>query len=292
MYIKNLVEKDLFPGSFPVRVEYNRRNSFKYPAHWHKAIEVVYAAKADSDIIINNNQYSVKEGDLVFIAGGDVHSYPLSEGGERVFILFDLVDLDRNNLWRDEYALLSKSVLIKKSSNKELHSRIIEHIKAILAEAADIKHGSRLVFLARIYDLVAIIIQNTNAYEQLKGNAKKDLLYKIGHVVEYIKENYMEQITLKSVAEAAGFSEHYISRIFNQAMGITYRLYLNKVRIKHAEDMLILNEDSISEIAFNCGFNSIPTFNRVFRDLKGCTPIQYRKMHWDHITGRDGGFSG
>lgn len=288
MYIKNLVEMDLFPESFPVRIDHNKYETFHYPTHWHKAAEIAIAKKMDTEVVINNHTFTLNQGDLVFIAGGDIHSYPISNGGERIFILFDLQDMMNSALLREDYSLVSKSIFIRKDSDSELHSKVMLHIDGILDEAANITAGSRFAMLARIYDLVALIVRNTDRTGELSGRDRKDLLIKVGKVIDYIERNYMEPITLKSAAENAGFSEHYLSRIFNRAVGSPFHLYLNKIRIKHAESRIVLNDESISEIAFNCGFNSIPTFNRLFREIKGCTPLEYRKMRWDHNRKKEG----
>lgn len=282
MYIKDLVEMDLFPGTFPVRIENNNEKIFQYPAHWHKAMEIAIAKKGDFSIFINNHQYTLHEGDLILIAGGDIHSYPLSKDGERIFVLFDFQDMINSDLFRQDYSLICKSIIIRRNSDGKLHKVITKHIEGILEEAGSITAGSRLALLARICDLAALIIRNTNKTDRLSGSDRKDLLHKIGRVLDYIEKNYMEPVTLKSAAEYVGFSEHYLSRVFSQAVGIPFHLYLNKVRIKHAENRIILNEENISNIAFSCGFNSIPTFNRRFREIKGCSPLQYRKMRWDH----------
>lgn len=288
MYIKNLVEMDLFPEPFPVRIDHNKTESFQYPAHWHKADEIVYAKKMDTGVVINNHSYTLKEGDLVFISGGDIHSYPISSGGERVFILFDLQEMMSSNLLREDYFHISKSMFIRRDGNRELHSEIMRHVAGILDEATSPDAGSRFILLARICDIAALIARNTDRTEGPTGNDRKDLLFKIGKVLDYIEQNYMESITLKSAAENAGFSEHYLSRIFNRAVGVPFHLYLNRIRIKHAESRIVLNEESISEIAFSCGFNSIPTFNRLFRELKGCTPLEFRKMRWEHHQKKGG----
>lgn len=286
--IKNLMEIDLFPEPFPVRVIHSTDRTFQYPAHWHKAAEVALAYKMDSDIYINNRKYTLKEGDLVYIAGGDIHSYPVCEGCERVIILFDLQGIDAADLWREEYPLNTRSVIIKKNRNESLYAEIIEQIGKMLEEARDIKPGSRFVLLARIYDLIALIIRNTSDAEELRGNSRKELLCKIGRVVEYLEKNYMESITLKSAAEKIGFSEYYLSRVFKRAIGSPFHMYLNRIRMKHAEHKIMTSGESISEIAFSCGFNSIPTFNRLFREIKGCTPLQYRKMQVEHGRRQEG----
>jgi AraC-like DNA-binding protein len=282
MYIKDLVEMDMFPESFPVRVEHSTEKTYQYPAHWHKAIEIAVAKKMDSNIIINNHQYTLQEDDIVFIAGGDIHSYPLSIDRERAFILFDLQGMMSCELLRGDYSLITSSMFIRKNTDKELHTKAMQYIDEILEEAVNIRTGSRFILLARIFDLTALVARNMDRAATLSGGYRKDLLHKIGKVVDYIERNYMEPITLKSAAENAGFSEHYLSRVFNKATGSPFHLYLNKIRIKHAESKIIHNDGNISEIAFSCGFNSIPTFNRRFREIKGCTPLQFRKMQLDH----------
>lgn len=286
MYIRNLVEMDLFPEPFPVRIDHNNEPSFQYPAHWHRAAEIVVAKERDTGIVINNRSYVLQEGDLVYISGGDIHSYPVSNGGERAFILFDLQDMMNSEALRQDYSLIAKSIFIRR--NTDLHSKVQPHIEGLFQEAASIGAGSRFALLARIFDLAALIARNADPEDALSGSDRKDLLVKIGRVLDYIEQNYMEPITLKSAAENAGFSEHYLSRIFNRAIGSPFHLYLNQIRIKHAEVKIILNEESITEIAFSCGFNSIPTFNRLFREMKGCTPLEYRKMRWDHNFHRKG----
>lgn len=288
MYIENLVEMDLFPEPFPVRIIYNRDKQFTYPSHWHNAIEIVVAAKKSSNIVINNRSYTLNEGDIVFISGGDLHSYPLSPGSERIFIIFDLNHINNGNIFSEEYPYISKTVLIKKDTNKNLHSQVYRLIEKMLDEASNLVLGSRFALLAGIYDILSIIVKESNSAEELKSTGRKDLLYKIGQIVEYMENNYKEQITLTETAGKFGFSEHYLSRLFNRVLGVPFRQYLNIIRIKHAAESIILNKESISNIAFNCGFNSITTFNRTFREIKGCTPLQYRKMQWNHVGSEAG----
>ncbi|AGC67276.1 transcriptional regulator, AraC family [Thermoclostridium stercorarium subsp. stercorarium DSM 8532] len=289
MHIENLVEMDMFPEPFPVRVIYNRDKKFTYPSHWHNAIEIAVAAKKSSGIVINNRLYTLEEGDIVYISGGDIHGYPLSPGSERIFIIFDLNQLNNGNIFHEEYPYISKTILIKKDVNTELHSQVYRLIEEMLKEASNIVLGSRFSILSKIYEILAVIVKGSNGAMELKSEGRKDLLYRIGQVVEYMENNYMEQITLSDTAEKFGFSEHYLSRLFKRVLGVPFRQYLNIIRIKHASESIILNKESISDIAFNCGFNSISTFNRTFREIKGCTPLQYRKMQWNHQNDGKGG---
>jgi len=288
MHIENLVEMDMFPDPFPVRIIYNRDKQFTYPPHWHNAIEIVVAAKKSSDIVINNQVYTLDEGDIVFISGGDLHSYPLSPGSERIIIIFDLHHIINSKIFSEENPYILKTILIRKDANRELHQRVYRLIEEMLEEASNIVLGSKFALLAKIYDILSIIVKGSNGALELKSTYRKDLLYRIGQVVEYMECNYKEQITLTGIAEKYGFSEYYLSRLFSRVLGVSFKQYLNIIRIKHAAESIIMNRENIANIALNCGFNSISTFNRTFREIKGCTPLQYRKMQWNHVISKAG----
>ena len=147
MYIENLVEMDMFTESFPVRIIYNRDKEFTYPSHWHNAIEIVVAAKKSSNIVINNQVYFLDEGDIVFISGGDIHSYPVSPGSERIFIIFDLHNINNSNIFNEDFPYISKTILIKKDTNKNLHFQVYKLIDKILNEASNIGPDPGLRYL-------------------------------------------------------------------------------------------------------------------------------------------------
>jgi AraC-like DNA-binding protein len=97
--------------------------------------------------------------------------------------------------------------------------------------------------------------------------------------LDYVNENYMDDVTLDSLAAYAGFSRYTLSRMFRQHTGQTFTQYLNKRRVTMAEELLASTKVPVTQVALQCGFNSIATFNRVFRDVRGCTPTQYRLIY-------------
>lgn len=103
----------------------------------------------------------------------------------------------------------------------------------------------------------------------------------IVRVERYIFENIATPLTLKRVATAVGLNETYLSRLFNKAKGISFREYINMLRCSFATRLLTSLKAasfSIAEIAYECGFESIRTFNRVFLQRYGITPSQMRNQ--------------
>jgi AraC-like DNA-binding protein len=102
---------------------------------------------------------------------------------------------------------------------------------------------------------------------------------RFGAVKKYIEKNYMEDITLDTLAEIAGYSKYHFSRIFKQYTGSSHIEYVNKTRINVAQKLLLDPDISITEVAMNSGFTSITSFNRVFKEIKHCTPSEFKKFY-------------
>ncbi len=105
----------------------------------------------------------------------------------------------------------------------------------------------------------------------------KNIPDRIKKVCQYIEDRYIEQITLSQIAEIACYSPEAFCRYFKKHMGITFVSYLTQVRIDVACLLLANNveEKSISEIAYACGFTSVSSFNRMFKRHLGISPTAY-----------------
>ena len=99
----------------------------------------------------------------------------------------------------------------------------------------------------------------------------------VHEIVQYVTENYQNQIALPDVAAIANMSESAFSRYFMKTTGNRFSNFVARIRIGRACTLLCETDGNISTIAFSSGFNNIANFNRQFIKLKGMTPRQYRK---------------
>ena len=98
-------------------------------------------------------------------------------------------------------------------------------------------------------------------------------------VTDYIKNNLTaDDLSQGAMAEMAGISRDYFSRIFKNVTGMNYSKWLNTIRLEKATELLSQNDMTLTEVAMLSGFQSIPSFNRVFRDEKGMAPGEYRNL--------------
>lgn len=129
------------------------------------------------------------------------------------------------------------------------------------------------------------------AHAQLDGRKKQtapvgptsempDLL---SSVKAYIRERYAEEMTLDDLAKHFHVNSSYLSNLFTKKTGMTFSYYRNTIRIARAKALLEHGEMSVSEIAFDIGYSNLSYFNRMFKELVGVTPVQYRKEKNPHV---------
>jgi AraC-like DNA-binding protein len=94
---------------------------------------------------------------------------------------------------------------------------------------------------------------------------------------EYMNDNYDKPIILKDISKLVNMTEVSFSRFIKKRTGSTFIDSLNEIRLGHATRLLIDTTHSISEISYNCGFNNISNFNRIFKKKKNCTPREFRQ---------------
>ena len=96
-------------------------------------------------------------------------------------------------------------------------------------------------------------------------------------VKKYISEHYMQDISLQEMANLTCMAEESFSRFFRKKTGRTPNRYLIDYRLGIAARMLLTTKQSVAEIGYSCGFNTLSHFNRLFRESKGCTPSEFRE---------------
>lgn len=101
---------------------------------------------------------------------------------------------------------------------------------------------------------------------------------RIDKIISFINSNYTRSLKLDEIAEMANMNSSAFCRFFKDAMEKTFLQYVADMRIGYACKLLTIGDMEVSQIAVECGFDSIPHFNRTFKQLTGLTPTQYRNQ--------------
>lgn len=121
------------------------------------------------------------------------------------------------------------------------------------------------------------IIDLANVYIDADDKKDKQSYYKgIPAVAEFMNNNYMNDLHIESLAKMANLSTNYFSTAFLKMLGDRPQVYLNKLRISKAKQLIKNSNEPINVIAQKCGFNNQSSFTSLFKKMTGQTPIDYR----------------
>lgn len=280
--LKGLHEKEIFTEQYPFRLVVNTVEDFQYPLHWHSAIELVYNTDGICRLNVAGIDFQLHEGDFLLIPSGEIHEVSsCTKDGKRFFIQFNIAALDGFGCINDINPFMEKITKIGRDKDAALQDSVEKCVTELINEYEKKEYAYALSLNARIFDILVLIARSLATKAGLSNSSDSGRkiagLNKINSAFEYIEKNYPSEITLKDVSNAVGFSEYYFSRLFKEYTGQNFLSYLNRFRVKQAERLLRGSNKSIADISLEAGFNSLVTFNRIFRKVKGCPPTLYRK---------------
>jgi AraC-like DNA-binding protein len=271
-------QRNLLGGEFPFNLFIT--DIAEYPPHWHEEIEIVYVLDETLVIGLNNEIFTVKPRDIFLIGRGEVHFFITPpKKSKRVILQFELSMFETIAPMMRERKFTA-SLIESEGANGPIHRDLERQILRIEKEYARKAEGYHLAIKARLYDLMVILLRRVpmEKYSSLEQSKHLKRLERLEQVFRYVERNHNREITLEEIAHAANFSIYHFTRFFKEATGMTFIQYLNNYRITKAIKYLSdSNGDLITEVAFRSGFESIKTFNRVFRQIKGCSPSCYKK---------------
>ena len=257
-----------------------------YNNHWHSYGEIIRVGSEDMNIYkVNQNIYHLEENDLVLIWPMEQHEIIDADMKNSVIIQFgndfarSMFDVTRiMHYFHDLH-------VIRRKNHPGISAKLcesIEEMKNIFRSKGRNRESRCIIELLNFmmlldenrHELMADIGQEPSS--ALSDQTMKSLL----EVTDHVKANLAtEDISQAAMAERAGISKEYFSRIFKDLTGLNYTKWLNMIRIENAISLFENEDMKLTEIAMLSGFQSIPSFNRVFKELKGISPREYRNKH-------------
>ncbi|MFC1569431.1 helix-turn-helix domain-containing protein [bacterium] len=146
--------------------------------------------------------------------------------------------------------------------------------------AGNLKHinASKMEIHARL-NRFALNSMPAEWNEYKEGDHNFFMIDIVEKMIIFIARNYKQQIKNEDIGKAVGLHPDYANTIFKKSFGITLNQYILQQRLLHVQRQLSVSKDSITEIAYEAGFNSLSRFNEVFRGKCNCSPREYRKRH-------------
>ena len=197
-----------------------------------------------------------------------------------ITVQFDFSMSDETLFGRNPYASITRMMQeAKKGLSFPLQA--IMKVYGMLDTLSSVKDGFYAVqqFLTILYELSRCENARTLASSSYAKVTVEDDSRRILKVKNFISKNYMDELRLPELASLAGMSSSAFSRFFKLHTGRNISEYIIDLRLGYAARMLVDTAKSISEIGFDCGFNNLSNFNRIFKKKKGCSPSEFRESY-------------
>lgn len=249
----------------------------EWQSHLHKGFEFVYVLRGEVYAEVGGKNYVVNCGKAMLITPFVTHAYHSSAdcvafvavfSGNRIedfsrLITGKVPDSPIFTLAPETLAYLEKFVIFpEQTPNARIYS---DDKQAIRVDKPD---DFRLKAV-----LYAVCSDFLSAVTLVTGTADYSLFRSM---LDYIEENYAEDVTLADMASALGYDYRYVSRLFSKNFSVGFKTLVNQYRVDRAVALIRETTLSLSEVALDCGFQSIRTFNRAFKNITGVTPSELR----------------
>ncbi len=244
--------------------------------HWHTSLEFIRVLSGELHLTLDNRQFHLSAGEVAFINSETVHGATPKDCVYECLV-FNLAFLKTGNAACDGFIdnLLSRSEsLEEKPTDKEiirLTHRVFEEMEKENAPAPFKSLAALHALLGEIQEKRAFI-----AYMPPSSVQDRKKIVKLKTVLKYVRENFSQNITLDDMAAVAGLSCKYFCKFFKNETGTTPVNYLMAYRIERAARKLLSSDLSVTQIAYDCGFNDLSYFTKTFKAFKNATPKEYR----------------
>ncbi len=231
--------------------------NLNFPAHLHQCFELITVKKGEMEICIDRKNYLLKAGECILIFPNQVHSIN-SSASEDVLYIFS------PKLVQAYY--IKKAGLVPKNNVFRLDRYLIDRLELLEEDKSKIELKGILYTVCSDFDKSA---------EYEISYSASDLLPKI---FTFVTENYGGDCSLENLSRFLGYDYAYISRFFKKITGISYNSYVNIYRLNHAAYLLKNSDMSVLECSIECGYKSLRSFNRNFKEFYSSTPNEYRHL--------------
>ena len=245
--------------------------------HWHPEIELLYGVCGTLAVTVEDAVYHMGAGEILFISPDELHTFtPLTKDTHYHAAVFDL------SLFRFQAPhFFERDVITPLSDGTMKLPRLIgteiPHYDALQRAVHRLFYEDSMSNALIFSDLVAIFSMLWE-YGMFTGAEHEPKSADIKECIQYMEAHLTERISLTELARISHLSPNYFCSYFKSRTGVTPFEHLQHLRLMRAARKLTTCNASVSEIAEECGYESVSFFIRKFKEQYRCTPAVYRKQ--------------
>lgn len=231
-----------------------------YPARFHRQAELLYVLEGVVELSVERQSITLLPGDLCLIFPNVLHSITHQDCHKYI------LTADPSML-PELLTTLSASIPETPVLRKEAVPPIVP---LLLARCAELDSQNQQLLLAHVRSVLCEVLP------LLTLTPRTEAISLPQQIVAAVLAHFKENLSLDILAQQLGYNKHHISHVIGSTFGCNFRTLLNSYRIQAAQEMLLHSSKSISQITFDCGFQTQSAFNRAFLHACGMTPTQFR----------------
>lgn len=251
---------------------------YRMNVHWHPEHEILHVRRGEITVRINDLTLRLRTGDVVFIAGGSIHS------AEPHDCDYTCILINLTLLMKKSDACMSFANRISDGSVKifphlsQYNSSFSQSCTQLLQTHREKKTGYPFIIKSIIFSFFGTVfndelyVEETPHSSQTESNALR-----MKTVLSYIEQHYGSPIRLSDLADQIHTSPNHFCRSFKEVTGQTPFEYITSYRLAKAQHALRTTDMGVTETALACGFNDVSHFIRLFRETYGITPKRFQK---------------
>lgn len=238
-----------------------------FPPHIHKELELLMVTEGEIELTINSETKILSKGDISFVLPNTIHGYKTISHSDYQLMIFsgDMLPIYKNTF--SAYKASKNHI-----TSVQVPNEVYTSINCIYQEFQQDNN------LGIITGYLYVTVSRLLPYLKLQKSQNDLSVNLMERILGYIQLNYLNPINLKSISIELDISPFYLSRVFTNNIGLRLDKYINELRINYANHLLISSDMQITEIAFESGFETLRTFNRVYKSITASTPREYRNQ--------------
>ena len=240
-----------------------------YPSHYHgiNTLEIHFVKKGSGTVIINNNEYHVKENWFYVVPSFVSHTQiPDKNNPMEKYSIYLLIDKSRG--FENYIPLLDKSYIGEDKYNT------VSFFDLLLSEFQNKKFGYNEIVVSCFKSIIVNILRDVKIEEKRESSWQID---SIQFQIEEVLLNEFKTITIESLANKFFMSVRELQRYLKDNYKKTFNELKKEARMSYASNKLIYTDLSIAEIAENCGYSSLEHFSYAFKNYYNVSPLKYRQ---------------
>ena len=228
--------------------------TIKATPHFHRNIEFLFITRGVQTANVDGVTFELKEGDILFVNSYEPHSYDDCDADAYILVLSSLYFEPFRWFFANE---VFPRLMDDKEKNQEIFAFVEKWFKEYQTDnnpySVFIKCNEMFKLITQKYGVSPLVLSKQNEL--------------VITALRYINDHYCDDdLTLKSCSNAIGYSKEYVSKQFNNVMGISFKSYVNNLRIKKFRELEHNKKGTKQELAVLCGFKSVATFYRALKE--------------------------